>query len=245
MSNYDSNFINIELTRNTVYIYSVRKLLQRAIDKNLKNFKGILLDLGCGEMPYREYLMVKNKKIRRYIGMDVNYNNYHNFVKPDMVWDGEKIGLSDKQVNTVIATELFEHVPNIEKVLREISRVLSDDGILFFTVPFIWPLHETPFDEFRYTPYSLKRFLKKAGFQKIKIATLGQYNASLAQMICIWIFNQNNLRKSYFQEIFFHLFEKFILFPIIKKLLIMDKKERIINYGENTIPTGFYVYAKK
>jgi predicted TPR repeat methyltransferase len=242
MTKYNENFINIRLSEKTVYIYSVRKLLHSVIDKNLKLFYGTLLDLGCGEMPYRQYLLDKNKRIKKYIGMDIDYNQYHQCVNPDMYWDGKSINLDNNSVDTVIATELFEHIPNIEQVLGEICRVLSDKGILFFTVPFIWPLHETPFDEYRYTPYSLKRLLKKAGLKNINIRPLGGYNASLAQMICIWIANNKNdfslSKKAGFLE-------KFILYPIIEKLLRRDKQLKLTIFGENTMSPGFYGYAKK
>lgn len=247
MTEYNKNFINIQLSLDSVYFYSVRRLLQKAIDKNLGLFHGILLDLGCGEMPYRQYILDKNKSITKYIGVDIRQNKYHLSVKPDMFWDGRKIEIENEKVNTIISTELFEHIQNIEEVLMEIYRILSKDGVLFFTVPFIWPLHETPYDEYRYTPYFLKRILDKTRFNEILIVPLGNYNASLAQIICIWINNKrNDLRLSSIYKIkVFRWIEKNILYFIIKKLLKKDEELNIDYYGEGTMPTGFYVYAKK
>lgn len=245
MTKYNENFIDIKLSSNTVFVYSVRRLLQKAVDKSLNLFSGTLLDLGCGEMPYKQYLLDKNKKITKYIGMDIDYNQHHQCVKPDIFWDGETIELENETIDTMIATELFEHVPNIEKVLVEIKRVLAKDGLLFFTVPFIWPLHETPYDEYRYTPYSLKRILQKTGFRDIVILPLGGHNASLAQMLCIWIANNRLKTLAPLQRRLFEKFEKYILYPIIKKLLKGDENLNLTSYEENTMSPGFYGYAEK
>ncbi len=245
MSNYNNNFINVKLTPNTVYVYPVRRALQKAIDTNIDLFWGVLMDLGCGEMPYRQYLIDKNKKITKYIGVDVDYNQYHRSIKPDIIWNGETIDIENEEIDTVLATELFEHLPNIEITLREIKRVLSKEGILFFTVPFIWPLHETPYDEYRYTPFSLKRVLETVGFRNITIAPLGGYNAALAQMLSVWIVNHRNSIISSFKRIIFNNMERNILYFIINRLLKKDDELNANSYGENTMPIGFMGYAKK
>ena len=245
MLKYDENFIDIKLSPSTVYVFSVRRLLQKAIDNNIGLFHGTLLDLGCGEMPYKQYLLDRNKSITEYIGLDVDHSRYHHDRKPDLVWDGKRINLNDASVDTVIATELFEHVKNLGEVLDEVNRVLKKGGVIYFTVPFIWPLHEVPDDQYRYTPYSLKPALDKAGFKDIEILPLGGYNAALAQMICIWTVNRRNESFSRSEKYIFMMIEKNILYPVIKKLLKRDNELNINSYGENTMPTGFYGYAKK
>jgi SAM-dependent methyltransferase len=245
MHNYNENYINIKLSQNTAYVYSVRKLLQKAIDKKICLFKGVLVDLGCGEMPYKEYILDRNKKITKYIGIDIDNNQYHKTVKPDMFWNGRSIDLENEKVETVIATELFEHVENLDEILKESFRILKKDGVIFFTVPFIWPLHEIPFDQYRYTPYSLERVLSQSGFKDIVIIPMGGYNASLAQMICIWINNREHESMSKLKRKMFDIFEKFILYPLINKLLRDDDAFNNNYYGENTISPGFYGYAKK
>ena len=245
MKKYDDYFIDIQLSPRTVYLYSVRRFLQKAIDKNIDLFAGNLLDLGCGEMPYRQYLLDKNKKITRYIGVDIDNSRYHQSVRPDLYWDGRKINMTDFSVDTVLATELFEHVENLDEILREIHRVLTTGGIVFFSVRFIWPLHETPNDQYRYTPYSLKNALEKAGFKGIEIIAHGGYNAALAQMLCIWIRNRRMETESRFRKNLFEFTEKYVLYPIILKLLKKDGDMNVTYIGEDTMPTGFYGYAKK
>ena len=71
--------------------------------------------------------------------------------------------------------------------MRESLRVLKPGGLLFFTVPFLWPLHDVPHDEYRYTPFALERHLRNSGFVQIKLKALGGWDASLAQMIGLWV----------------------------------------------------------
>jgi ubiquinone/menaquinone biosynthesis C-methylase UbiE len=145
--------------------------------------------------------------------------------------------LKNNYADTVIATEFFEHISNIEKVLLEINRVLKKNGILYFTVPFIWPLHETPYDQYRYTPYSLSRHFKNSGFTKIKILPLGGYNATLAQILCIWLYNrQINPKYRLIHQIFY---------AIIKKLIQKDESLNTNILIDGSIPIGFYGYIQK
>lgn len=106
--------------------------------------------------------------------------------KPDLFWDGKQIPLEDKTVDCALATEVFEHCPNPEIVMREALRVLKPGGFIFFTVPFLWSLHDVPHDEYRYTPFALERHLRNSGFYHIKLEALGGWDASLAQMIGLW-----------------------------------------------------------
>jgi SAM-dependent methyltransferase len=242
---YSANFINIVLNENTYFVYSVRKLIQKAISSNLNMLKGKLLDLGCGEMPYKEYIMDGNKKIVEYIGVDIRNSAHHQEVKPDVYWDAKKIPLHGNSVDSIIATEFFEHIPNISEILLECFRVLRKNGVILFTVPFVWPLHETPYDQYRYTPYSLKRLFKEAGFRSITVKTLGSYHASLAQMICIWLNGVMTNMSNVTRKKFFIFAQKLFFYPIIKHLLNKDLALDNSSYGENTMAPGFYGYARK
>ena len=63
--------------------------------------------------------------------------------------------IKDNSYNTIIATEVLEHCFEPEILLKEIYRVLKPGGLLFFTVPFVWNFHETPYDAYHYTPFAL------------------------------------------------------------------------------------------
>jgi ubiquinone/menaquinone biosynthesis C-methylase UbiE len=230
--NYDKFFINIKLNKNTLLVYTVRKYLQKSLDKNINKFRGVLVDLGCGEQPYKQYILDNNPNVKKYICVDINFNTIHQSVKPDIYWDGKKIPIKSNTVDTVISTEFFEHISNIEVVLKEIHRILKKGGVLFFTVPFIWPLHEVPYDQYRYTPYSLTRHFNNSKFLKIEILPMSGHNAALAQMLCIWLYKSQILQNNSFINLFFFL--------LINKLIQKDESITFNEYSNNSIPIGFY-----
>lgn len=49
----------------------------------------------------------------------------------------------DNTIDLVITQDVFEHVFNYKKAFSEIHRVLTDGGMLVFTVPFFWNSERT------------------------------------------------------------------------------------------------------
>ncbi len=180
------NFTQIPFSIDNLDRYYIRKSIFKALKDNLTFFSGKLLDYGCGKMPYKKYIL-ENSKITKYIGLDIETAIDYKGEKPDFTWDCKKMPFKDNEFDTIFATEVFEHIHDLDFALIEIYRVLKKGGSLFFTVPYIWTLHETPNDEYRYTPFALEKKFKKAGFSEINIFATGGWNASLAQMLGLWV----------------------------------------------------------
>jgi SAM-dependent methyltransferase len=143
----------------------------------------VVLDIGCGDMPYKPLVLARPSRVEKYIGLDLRNTSYQ---KPDLEWDGRVMPLRDSSIDSALATELFEHCPDPGLVMHEAVRVLKPTGVLFFTVPFLWPLHCVPHDEYRYTPFALERLLREAGFEQVDLQALGGWDMSLAQMLGLW-----------------------------------------------------------
>lgn len=221
MKKKSDNFINLKFNYWNMQIYAVRLSIFNSIQENLNYFSGHLLDIGCGKMPYKEYIL-KNSKVRYYIGLDIeNALVYDKNVKPDIKWNGSKIPSEDNKFDTVLATEVLEHCPQPEIIFKEAYRVLKNKGVFFITVPFIFPLHESPHDEYRYTPYAIERLAKEAGFKKLNTYPLGGINASLAQVLSFWPKNK---------------YIRLLVLPIIYLLVKTDKKPEAFN--DNVFFTG-------
>jgi SAM-dependent methyltransferase len=74
------------------------------------------------------------------------------------------VPLKSASVDTVLATEVMEHLPSPRQFLAEVARVMRNKGHLILSVPFMEPLHEEPRDYYRFTPHSLRALLTSHGF---------------------------------------------------------------------------------
>jgi ubiquinone/menaquinone biosynthesis C-methylase UbiE len=169
--------------------YYARTSILDAIRQHRKYLTGILLDVGCGKMPYKEILLHPEGQTEKYVGLDLDIPvaDTYSVVKPDLLWDGQTIPLEEECMDSVMLTEVLEHCFDPATLLKETYRVLRKGGHLFITVPFLWPLHDMPYDEYRYTPSSLERHLVNAGYKNIEVKALGGWNASLGQMLALWL----------------------------------------------------------
>lgn len=231
-----NNFTKVPYSVTNLDRYYIRTSILKALTESLPLFKGKLLDFGCGQMPYKK-LIEEKSQITEYIGLDLESALvYDEKTKPDYTWDGERLPFDNNEFDTIFMTEVLEHVPNPGRTLNEAFRVLQNEGILFFTVPFLWPLHEAPHDEYRYTPFSLKRIFEEAGFTDIQIYATGGWHASLAQMLGLWVRRSNlsNTQKYFISH---------LLKPLIKMLISKDKKPTI--FGEGQMITGLYGSVQK
>ncbi|MCB7481324.1 class I SAM-dependent methyltransferase [Christiangramia sediminis] len=231
------NFTNVNLTVSNLDRYFIRKSILENIELISSKLTGELIDIGCGKMPYKNYIL-KNSQVEAYIGLDIETAiNYDENIKPDFYWDGITMPFDSNSFDCALATEVLEHCPEPEVVLKEIYRILKTDSIFFFTVPFLWNLHEVPHDEYRYTPFSLKRHLMNAGFEDIEIKATGGWHASMAQMLGLWA------RRSPMTSIKRKILSYFLK-PVIRYLIKMDQPKNI-EFTEGQMITGLTGTAKK
>jgi len=140
-------------------------------DANLKvHARGRLLDLGCGKVPlYESY--------RHYIAESVCVDWENTFHKnPHLDFEADltrAVPFPDGAFDTVILSDVLEHIPEPEGLCREIARVLSPGGKLVMSVPFYYWLHEEPYDYYRYTEFALRRFMDRSGMQLLQLQALG------------------------------------------------------------------------
>ncbi|MCA1822692.1 MAG: methyltransferase domain-containing protein [Mycobacteriales bacterium] len=179
-----SEFIDVPLRPATLDRWLVRNRIVDALRKTLPSVNGVVLDVGCGKQPYRSLLLAPPSCATAVFGVDIPSERYG---KHDVAWDGLQLPFGDSSVDYVLATEVLEHCAVPDVVVAEMFRVLRPGGGMFLTVPFLWPLHDTPYDEYRYTPYALERILVGAGFDDVALEALGGWDASLAQLIGLWV----------------------------------------------------------
>jgi SAM-dependent methyltransferase len=129
---------------------------------------GRLVDIGCGTKPWRATFA---PHIDEHIGVD-HGDTMHGLAEVDLIADAYDIPLADGSVDTVLLTEVLEHLEDPEKALAECRRVLRSGGYVIATTPFSWPLHEQPRDFFRYSPYGLRHLSDAAGLEVAEVHAL-------------------------------------------------------------------------
>lgn len=107
------------------------QLLSRLIPVALEH---VVLEIG----PNTGLLMdVLKQKAKSVIGIDINKEAVQQMNRPDMVcMDATHLKFEAECFNTVIGIEVFEHIPDLQKVFSEIARVLVVGGKCYMTVPF-------------------------------------------------------------------------------------------------------------
>ncbi len=144
--------------------FLIRKSIRNSIVKYNSYLSGSLLDFGCGTKPYKKLFL----NVDSYIGVDYKIEGREEKQKEvDFFYDGKTIPFKDQEFDSILSTEVLEHVFNIDEILCELNRVLKLNGQAIITTPFMWEEHEMPYDFARYTPPALEYLYQKHGFEVI------------------------------------------------------------------------------
>jgi SAM-dependent methyltransferase len=142
-------------------------------------FRGRLLDLGCGAKPYRPTFA---HRTTAWWGCDMVAAAGRQ-PAVDVIADACALPFRERSFDTVLCTELAEHVPDPERLFSEIARVLAPAGCLILSTPFLFGLHEEPRDFYRYTPYALERLARQHGLAVQSCEPTGGFFGVLAQIV--------------------------------------------------------------
>ena len=135
----------------------------------------VLIDFGCGFMPYRPIL---EKYVGQYIGVDIPGNEVADFYA-----DIEsRTQLPDNFADVVLSTQVLEHVPQPITYLKECYRLLKPGGILILSTHGYWIYHPDPQDLWRWTADGLKRIIQDAGFEIVDFQGLMSLASTAIQL---------------------------------------------------------------
>jgi SAM-dependent methyltransferase len=141
---------------------------------------GLCLDIGSGNDDVERHLGSREVSIIK-LDYPTTSERYGN--RPDIYADVQQLPLDANAADAVIFFEVIEHVPDDETALSEIARSLKDSGLLFISAPFLYPLHDQPFDFKRYTSHGLQRMLEKQGFEVIELRKHGNSITTAMQLL--------------------------------------------------------------
>lgn len=157
----------------TPYLSAV--MLENSLRQCQSFVKGALLDVGCGMRPYEKTFFSGAKT---YLGSDYLSDRS----RPDVIASALDLPFEAESFDTVVSTEVLEHVPDPLRALREMRRVIRPDGFLILTTPMYWPRHEVPYDYFRYPYDGMLHLVKESGWELVKIFNRGNSYAFLGQV---------------------------------------------------------------
>ena len=150
-----------------------RYLLKKQIKANTHYIKGVVLDAGSGDGErYKSFF-----NFEKYITLDIDAS-----YGADIVGSVEDVPLGDNSVDSVVSTQVLEHVKNPQKAVHEFYRVLKPGGYCLVTVPQLNELHSEPHDYFRFTKFGLEEIFGSAGFKVILIDQRGGFWSANMQM---------------------------------------------------------------
>jgi SAM-dependent methyltransferase len=151
-------------------------LLLAALKEARPYATGRLLDVGCGSKPYKQFFAVD-----RHIGID--WSNSLQCLEVEAFATAEALPFGDCVFDSVLCTEVLEHLRHPEMAIREMARVLKPGGNIIISVPFIHELHEEPFDFLRFTSFGLLSRVEEAGLRPILLRHRGSYTMVLADLL--------------------------------------------------------------
>jgi SAM-dependent methyltransferase len=179
--------------------YLVYRTLFADLEKAASHATGALLDIGCGNKPYES--MFKGR-VTSYTGCDVVQSSED---RVDILCPATAIPSPDASFNTILCTQVIEHVADHRALLHEAYRLLAPDGVLILSGPLYWPLHEEPHDYFRFTEYGLSYLLAKAGFEEMKIIPNGG-NWAVCGQVLIHTLQRIRLSNRYSNRVINYIF---------------------------------------
>lgn len=213
----------------------MHKIIAKAYKPIIHKYaKGLLADVGCGEVPYYHWY---KDNITDNICIDWS-NSEQEITHLDHNHDlntGIPF-LESNLVDTVLCTDVLEHVYAPEQLFSEMTRILKPGGALILTVPFLYWIHGDPHDYHRYTNHKLKHFCEKNNMEIVELQAFGGLPEVLYDLIYKgYMFYNLPMRK-----LFYFFFEPFGRFLSRRGFV-----KRLSQSSRSVFPLGYVLVARK
>jgi SAM-dependent methyltransferase len=151
--------------------YHTRSVLERVVPKYCR---GYVLDAGAGRAKYKQLI---HKHSTNYVALD-NLSSSFQFSykldhKLDVIGDIMSLPFRSEVFDTVVCTQVIEHVPEPQKLMHELSRVLKRGGYLILSTGWVSPYHPEPKDYYRFSVDALVYLLTAESLEVVEIIPQG------------------------------------------------------------------------
>jgi len=149
-----------------------------------------ILDAGGGELQYKplcEHLNYVSQDFAQYDGEGDGkglQTGAWDQTRLDIISDITAIPEPDASFDAIMCIEVFEHLPEPIKAIKEFSRLLRPGGYLIITAPFCSLTHFAPYHFYTgFNRYFYEEHLSKNGFKIIDLVENGNYFEYLGQEV--------------------------------------------------------------
>jgi ubiquinone/menaquinone biosynthesis C-methylase UbiE len=126
-------------SKNPILRYIEKKRIKKIIELAHLSRTDKIIDVGCGE-GYMLSLLPPAKKV---VGFDISKIALNKaqkllFQKKDVqliYGDARELPFADNSFDKILCSEMLEHVPEPQVVIKEFQRILNKDGIVVISVP--------------------------------------------------------------------------------------------------------------
>ena len=138
-----------------------------------------VLDVGCAKRWTEPYLPASC----HYVGLDyiVTATERYNSTA-DVYATATSLPLKDCSVDTVIMFDVLEHITSSSMALSEVSRVLKPGGKVLVQIPYLYPIHDAPYDYRRLTSFGLEELARQ---NRLNIESVGYRGQPLETAILL------------------------------------------------------------
>ena len=86
----------------------------------------------------------------------------------DVILNLHQLDLKDESVGTAILMDTLEHIEYPHLAMQEVYLVLKPDGVVLISSVMNFPIHDYPYDYWRFTPTAFQSLLKEFKTQRVE-----------------------------------------------------------------------------
>jgi SAM-dependent methyltransferase len=189
---------------------------------------GRLADLGCGRVPlfgmYREHVTeVVCVDWPGSLQGSEYVDHFHDLNVP--------LELEPGTFDTIIATDVVEHLHTPKVLFSSVQRALRSGGKLIVGVPFLYWIHEEPRDFHRYTRFALGKMTEDAGLDVISITAYAGAPEVMSDIAVKALGSRPRLAR--------------LIYVLTRAMLKLSLVKKLSEATKTSMPLGYVLVAQK
>ena len=192
--------------------------------------RGVVFDLGGKRDNKRGTFISPENQVHtwQYVNLDMSTH-------PNIFADVTRVPVLSQSVDSIVCTEVLEHLPNPQACVDEIHRLLRKDGLVFASTPFFYPVHADPYDFQRFTEDGLRHLFRD--FKSVEVYRMGGYAGVLGLIVELGI--QGLSEDRFVSRIFRWIMKWFSRLLFRYDLSIFGRENEVWS----KFTTGYFIHA--